>query len=200
MKASKLTKLRRKAYRDSYVRSLVEQSLAFQIKEMRLARGLTQKQLADHLQLGSQSAVARLEDPSYGRLTLATIAKVAAFFDVAFTAKLISYSKFLVETDDVSPESMHVESFEREDEIGAIENTPEFSFHRRSLNRPTANVSANIGYGITMPLATDVRPTARLSLDVDWSLMRLVQALPIESSSHNITIANLTPLEHENAP
>ncbi|MCA8313225.1 helix-turn-helix transcriptional regulator [Burkholderia multivorans] len=146
MKASKLAKLRRKTYRDAYVRSLVEQGLAIQIKEMRLSRGLTQRQLAEQLSLGSQSAVARLEDPSYGRMTLATLAKVAAFFDVAFTAKMVPYTRFLVDMDDLSPESMRVESFEREDEIGAIENSPEFLLQRRELNTSTANNQGTIAF------------------------------------------------------
>lgn len=126
MKASKLAKLRRKSYRDAYVRSHLIQGLAFQIREMRISRGLTQSELARRLELGGQSAVARLEDPSYGRMSLQTLLKVAAFFDVAFLARMIPYSRFLGEIRDISPRALIADSFEQEDAAGAIENAPEF--------------------------------------------------------------------------
>ncbi|WP_321808060.1 helix-turn-helix transcriptional regulator [Burkholderia sp. BCC1993] len=184
MKASKLAKLRRKTYRDAYVKSLVEQGLAFQIKEMRLSRGLTQRQMAERLQLGGQSAVARLEDPSYGRMTLATLAKIAAFFDVAFTARMVPYSRFLVDTRDLSPESMHVESFEHEDEAGAIENAPEFVLIRHGFNVPTANAPSTIRFGGN---AAEVGRNSRS------------KALTFSTSSSTITIQKLTSLEFTHA-
>lgn len=126
MKAAKLKKLRRKTYRDAYVKAHVEQGLAFQIREMRERRGLTQRQLAEALELRSQSAIARLENPGYGKMSLATLLKVAAFFDVALLAKMVPYSRFLCEIDDVSPQALDALSFGAEDAIGAIENAPEF--------------------------------------------------------------------------
>ncbi len=134
MKTTRLAKLRRKSYRDAYVKAHLEQGLAFQIKEMRVSRGLTQRQLAKELDLGGQSAVARLEDPSYGRMSLATLLRVAAFFDVAFMAKMIPYTRFLSEVDDVSPRALLVDSFHVEDAAGAIENAPEFRLIRSISN------------------------------------------------------------------
>lgn len=145
MKTTRLAKLRRKPYRDAYVKAHLEQGLAFQIKEMRVSRGLTQRQLAKELDLGSQSAVARLEDPSYGRMSLATLSKVAAFFDVAFMAKMVPYSRFLAEVKDVSPRALLVDSFTTEDAAGAIENAPETQLIPK-MNNPssTAPMTINI--------------------------------------------------------
>jgi transcriptional regulator with XRE-family HTH domain len=145
MKTTRLAKLRRKPYRDAYVKAHLEQGLAFQIKEMRVSRGLTQRQLAKELDLGSQSAVARLEDPSYGRMSLATLSKVAAFFDVAFMAKMVPYSRFLAEVKDVSPRALLVDSFTVEDAAGAIENAPEFRLIPLVNNSfSTATVTINV--------------------------------------------------------
>jgi transcriptional regulator with XRE-family HTH domain len=104
----------------------VQQGLAFQIKELRISRGLTQAQLAKALGVKSQSAVARLESPGYGRLTVSTLLKIAALFDIAFVTKFVPYSRFLCEVEDVSPRALSVLSFESEDAVGLIENAPEF--------------------------------------------------------------------------
>ncbi len=143
MKTTRLMKLRRKPYRDAYVKAHLEQGLAYQIKEMRLSKGLTQSQLAKKLELGSQSAVARLEDPSYGRMSLATLLKVAAFFDVAFMAKMVPYSRFLSEVKDVSPRALLVDSFTTEDAAGAIENAPENQLIS-NINNPSSTGSLMI--------------------------------------------------------
>jgi transcriptional regulator with XRE-family HTH domain len=143
MKATRLEKLRRKPYRNAYVKAHLEQGLAYQIKEMRVSKGLTQRQLAKELELGSQSAVARLEDPSYGRMSLATLLKVAAFFDVAFMAKMVPYSRFLAEVKDVSPRALLVDSFTVEDATGAIENAPEFRLIP-NVNNPVSTSSITI--------------------------------------------------------
>ncbi|ANC46295.1 helix-turn-helix transcriptional regulator [Pandoraea pnomenusa] len=143
MKATRLAKLRRKPYRDAYVKAHMEQGLAYQIREMRVSRGLTQKQLAKELDLGSQSAVARLEDPSYGRMSLATLSKVAAFFDVAFMAKMVPYSRFLAEVKDVSPRALLVDSFVAEDAVGVIEKPPHYQLIP-NVSTPTASVTIGI--------------------------------------------------------
>jgi transcriptional regulator with XRE-family HTH domain len=126
VKQTKLEKLRRPRYRNAYVKAHLSQGLAFQIRALRRSRGLTQGQLAKGLELGGQSAVARLEDPSYGRMSLQTLLKVGEFFDVALVTKFVPYSRFLREVEDVSEEALTVESFEEEDRNGSIENAPEF--------------------------------------------------------------------------
>ncbi|MCA8407993.1 helix-turn-helix transcriptional regulator [Burkholderia cenocepacia] len=147
MKQTKLAKLRRPSYRNGYVKAHLTQGLAFQIRALRKSRGLTQGELAKKLELGGQSAVARLEDPSYGRMSLQTLLKVGEFFDVALMAKFVPYSRFLREVEDVSEEAMTVESFAEEDQAGAIENAPEFQLIR-NLNAPRPGNSIAIGGGV----------------------------------------------------
>ncbi|HEM7889458.1 MULTISPECIES: helix-turn-helix transcriptional regulator [Burkholderia cepacia complex] len=111
---TKLEKLRKKPYRDAFTKAHLVQGLAFQIKELRLSHNLTQEQLAKALELGSQSAVARLEDPGYGRMSLQTLLKVASYFDVALLTKFVSYSKLIQETEDLSPEAIAPKPFNDE--------------------------------------------------------------------------------------
>jgi transcriptional regulator with XRE-family HTH domain len=111
---AKLERLSRKTFRDAYVRANVEQGIAHQIRILRQAKGWSQRKLAQRIRASGQSAVARLEDPSYGRFTLTTLLKLAAAFDVALLVKFVPYSKLLAETADLSPEALRAESFASE--------------------------------------------------------------------------------------
>ena len=114
----KFKKLARKPYRDAYVKAHLEQGIAFQIKALRESRGLTQEQLARRINAGGQSAIARLEDPSYGKASLATLEKLAHEFDVALLVKFVPFSKFLQEHEDLRPSALAVPSFGQEHEQG----------------------------------------------------------------------------------
>lgn len=111
---AKINRLKRKGFRDAYVRSQLTHGLAYQIQALRSQRGWTQGELAEKLNLKGQSAVARMEDPSYGRLSITTLLKLSSVFDVALSVRFQSYAKFLVEREDVSPSALSVESFEVE--------------------------------------------------------------------------------------
>ncbi|MFM0326067.1 helix-turn-helix transcriptional regulator [Caballeronia glebae] len=164
MKPTKLAKLRRKAYRNAYVKSNVAQGLAFQIKALRISRGLTQSELARLLKLGGQSAVARIEDPSYGKTSVATLLKLGEFFDVALLTKFVSYSRYLVEFEDLSDRALAVESFEHEDEAGSLENAPEFRLIRSIKPQSTGPKIAVRTWAVTATAPQSQRPTA-LSYD-----------------------------------
>lgn len=100
-------------FREAYMEASVEQNIAWQIKFNREKRSLTQKQLA-HLIGTQQSAVSRIEDPSYGATNLKTIVKIAHAFRCALSIKLISYSELAEESENFSKESLIVKSFEEE--------------------------------------------------------------------------------------
>lgn len=109
-----INRLKKKEFRDAYVVSHITQGLAYQIYELRTQRGWTQKELAEKLGLKRQSAVARMEDPSYGKLSISTLVKLSSIFDVALSIRFQSYGKFLTEFEDVSPAALRVKSFEDE--------------------------------------------------------------------------------------
>lgn len=107
-------RLKKKEFRDAFVRSHLTQGLAYQIRDLRIQRGWTQKDMAEKLGLKGQSAVARIEDPSYGKLSIATLIKLSSVFDVALSVRFQSYGKFLIEREDLSPAALSAESFESE--------------------------------------------------------------------------------------
>lgn len=109
-----INRLKKKEFRDAFVRSHLTQGLAYQIRDLRIQRGWTQKELAEKLGLKRQSAVARIEDPSYGKLSIATLIKLSSVFDVALSVRFQSYGKFLMEREDLSPAALSAESFESE--------------------------------------------------------------------------------------
>ncbi|MFZ2162504.1 MAG: helix-turn-helix transcriptional regulator [Sideroxyarcus sp.] len=132
---SKLTKLKRlksKGFRDAYVKATIEQGIAYQIRALRTQRGLSQKELALKLGKTQQSAIARLEDPSYGKFSLSTLEELSAAFDVALLVKFVPYSRLLEETDDLSPAAISAESFEVE--YPKIEAALEVAIHEYTGN------------------------------------------------------------------
>ena len=109
-----INRLKSKEFRDAFVKAHLTQGLAYQIRDLRVQRGWTQKELAEKLGLKGQSAVARMEDPSYGKLSLATLIKLSGIFDVALSVRFQSYGKFLMEREDLSQKALQAESFENE--------------------------------------------------------------------------------------
>lgn len=110
---SKRTKWRSMEYRHAYMEAAIEQGIAWQIKFNRERRSLSQSALAD--MIGShQSAISRIEDPSYGRHSLDTLVKIANAFDCALQVRLIPYSKLAQDSGDLSPASLYAAPYSEE--------------------------------------------------------------------------------------
>lgn len=99
-----------KEYRDAFVRANVFSWLAFQIRELREQRGVTQTDLASLLGT-RQSVVSRLERSGEKGLSLKTLLDVAQALDVAILVKFVPFSRFLREYEDVSPEAMKIKEW-----------------------------------------------------------------------------------------
>ncbi len=115
MKFSDLWKrLREKSYRESLVESYLKRSLSFQVRTMLKVRGWSQATLAEKSGL-TQGVVSRVADPTYGNMTLNTLIRVAAGFDVAFVGKFVPFSELAQSYSDLSEEVGRVEAFDQED-------------------------------------------------------------------------------------
>ena len=79
---------------------------------MRVQRGWSQIDLANKLGIKTQSAVARMEDPSYGKLSINTLLKLSSVFDVALSIRFQSFGKFMTEREDLSSKALQAEGFE----------------------------------------------------------------------------------------
>jgi transcriptional regulator with XRE-family HTH domain len=128
-----LAKLKRKKYRDAYVEEHVRTSLPFQIRALREQREWTQGQLAGELKT-TQTAVSRLENPEYGKLSLNSLYKLASAFDVALLVKFVPFSRLIEEFQDASPQALSAMSFEEEvkkledwagEEASAVQTSPD---------------------------------------------------------------------------
>lgn len=100
-------------YREAYMEACVEQNIAWQIKFNREKRNVSQRWLAKTIGT-QQSAISRLEDPSYGKLNLKSIIKIAHAFQCALSVKLISYSDLAEESKSFTKHSVIVEPFEEQ--------------------------------------------------------------------------------------
>lgn len=102
-----------KVFRHAFVEENVKARLAFQIRALREKAGLSQPQLAQ-LTGNTQSAISRIEDPTYGRLTLRTLLKLGVAFDVALYVGYVPFTKLISEIADVSPSALAVANYMEE--------------------------------------------------------------------------------------
>lgn len=116
------------AARDAYVQAEVVTALAHQIRSVRVQRGWSQLELAKKLGT-TQTAVSRLEDPSYGKFTLKTLLDLSKVFDAGLQVKFVSFMTLLSETYFVKAKTRQVPAF-------ADEST-NVAFYSNSNSLPT---------------------------------------------------------------
>lgn len=106
---------RNKEAREAYVEAEITTALAHQIRAMRMDRNLSQAELAKQMKT-SQAAISRLEDPSYGQLSLQTLFKLSNVFDTGLRVEFTSTLSMLASTYKPNEAARHVPSFEEESE------------------------------------------------------------------------------------
>lgn len=89
-----LKKLEDKEYRDAFVAEQIYSRLPLKIRALREDRDLTQKELGEKAGM-AQAWVSKLEDPSYGKLTISTLLKIASACDVGFHVDFVPFSRVL---------------------------------------------------------------------------------------------------------
>jgi transcriptional regulator with XRE-family HTH domain len=101
-------------YRAEFVRERVRSSVALQIRALREQRdGMTQKQLG-HAIGKAQTWISVLEDPEYGKMSVATLLSLAEAFDIDLEIKFRPFSRALRELTNQGPDYFEVRSFEQE--------------------------------------------------------------------------------------
>ncbi len=110
-------KLRDKKYREEFVAAQAKRAIPFQIRALMRKKGISQQQLAERSGL-TQGVISRAANPTYGRLTLNTILRVAAGFDMAFIGIFVPFGKLESFFDRMSEEQLgNVLTFSEEDAI-----------------------------------------------------------------------------------
>jgi transcriptional regulator with XRE-family HTH domain len=98
-KLTLLEELGNREYRQGFVEAHAQDTVAFQIRQLRKANGWEQRDLAD--KLGNpklQPMISRYENPDYGRYSITTLLELAKVFDVALVVRFAPHSE-LVEWD-----------------------------------------------------------------------------------------------------
>lgn len=113
---------RGKEHREAFVDSEIDIGLPFQIKAIRDAREWTQKELAE--KSGKhQSVISQLETPGYGSLTLSTLRKLAAAYDVGLMVRFVSFSELARRAAYLSTADMKIPSFSDDQAVVAAGTT-----------------------------------------------------------------------------
>lgn len=114
--------LERPSARQAFVEVETCRAIAHQIRVIRVQRGWTQKELAERLGT-TQANVSRLERPSYGKLSLGTLLKLANVFDTGLEVKFGSLIEQMKRSWVVREEDLEVPSFASEAQWVAIADT-----------------------------------------------------------------------------
>ncbi len=104
-----LSDLQDKEARDAYVEGHVRAGVSYQIRAMRDTEGWSQKELGQRMgstPQAAQAAVARLENPDYGRISVSTLLWVASAFDVALMVRFVTFSDLLRHITDAAPSAL----------------------------------------------------------------------------------------------
>ena len=108
-----------KKYREEFVAAQVKRGIPFQIRTLLKQHKLSQEELASRAGL-TQGAVSRAANPDYGNLTLNTIVRIAAGFDISFVGRFVPFSELGKWFTDLSEESVRVKTFDEENESDEI--------------------------------------------------------------------------------
>lgn len=113
-RAQLLSSLRDADYRHEFVKERVRSSVALQIRALRKQRNdMTQEQLGDDIGM-KQTWISKLENPEYGKMTVATLLRLAEAFDTDLEIKFRPFSKTVDELPRQDSGYFDVPSFEEE--------------------------------------------------------------------------------------
>ncbi len=107
------TKFKSRKYRESFVESHLSSTVAAQIQTMRHDRSMTQADLAA-LSGMKQSRISVLEDPDNKSLSIATLRRIAAAFDVALVIRFVPFSAVARWSSETGNSKFSVASFSDE--------------------------------------------------------------------------------------
>lgn len=145
--------------RAAFVEAEITSGLAHQVRAMRLQRGWSQRELARRLDT-SQAAIARIEDSSYGKVSLQTIFKLAGVFDVAADVRFRSFVSFFKESWAPKTHSLYIRAFAEESEEVRFVESADVVLHleNRSSNMPFLQING-IPSALMFEIPTVTSPT-----------------------------------------
>ena len=134
-RAQLLSSLRDAEYRHEFVKERVRSSVALQIRALRMQRdNMTQKQLGNAIGM-AQTWVSRLENPEYGKMSVATLLRLAEAIDTRLENESRPFSRTVDALSKQGSANYEVPSFE--EEFGTEELTPDDIVKVRAMQERT---------------------------------------------------------------
>lgn len=147
--SSLIAEMREKEYRDAYVGSQIRMTLPLQIRELRKRREWTQPQLAEYAGM-AQPRISELEKPGERRLTIETLLRLAAAFDVALQVRFVPFGELIDWSEGLDIDNFQVPTFEKE--VADAEYAALLSIPRRPPQAAAAAAGASqAAVGTTLP-------------------------------------------------
>lgn len=128
---------RSKEYREEFVAAQLKRGIPFQIRALLRGKGWKQEELAKRARL-TQGVISRAMNANYGNLTLNTLIRIAAGFDIAFIGHFVPFSE-LDECFTNLSKATKVLSFEEEDAIVTVAGTYALRGQGLRFGRTTAS-------------------------------------------------------------
>ena len=110
--------LKRKTYREAFVRSQINVGIPFQVRALREKKGWKQAQLAEASGM-LQPRISAIERPGGSKLNLETLLRLAGAFDVGLVVRFAPFSEMVRWAEEFSPDTFQVPSFTQEQEAEA---------------------------------------------------------------------------------
>jgi transcriptional regulator with XRE-family HTH domain len=110
-----------KKYREEYAIAMLKRMIPYQTRAIRQKKNWSQAQLAEAANL-TQGVISRAEDPDYGNLTLSTIGRIAAGYDLAAIVRFVPFSELVRFSENLSErEFRNLPAFEEENASTHVE-------------------------------------------------------------------------------
>jgi transcriptional regulator with XRE-family HTH domain len=111
-----IAQLNEKEYREGFVSSQIDMAIPYQVRAMR--GKMSQGELAEKTGM-KQSRISAIERPGYGNLTLTTLKRLAAAFDVALIVRFAPFSDLVEWSENFSPDTFHVPCYHEDQALFA---------------------------------------------------------------------------------
>lgn len=105
-------------YRKGFVEGHAKDTIAFQLRAMRKAKGWDQSEVAE--KMGNrklQPMISRYENPDYGKYSISTLLELASAFDVALAVRFVPFSELVQWDSSSNPSKECPESFNEDKDI-----------------------------------------------------------------------------------
>ncbi len=132
-------RLKERDYREAFVSSTINSTIAYQIRDLRKEHDLGQADLGNLAGM-KQTAISRLENPDYGNLSVNTLKRIAKALDVALIVRLVPYSELARWRLTMTRKDMIPASFDKDE---GLRDYTEGVFHGRTPTRIVAATSAS---------------------------------------------------------